>query len=249
MLVRPSITKQLNIVSTAVIIVQVFQPVCNFRLNKQPVRQQVSPGRSRESNKSVSYSSECCYRQEVQLRILPISVIFVFQPANQTEHCFTFKAAPSNPFPHSLELLFFFQTFMKLLHQLFKQGADRIFPLSISVGFVLLHLFLLPAHLFLPLTVITLHFSIHVFLLLSPCCIPLSLCCRCIILSCSSFENINAQPISAALKHFGSFYLYFLTAQNHIIHTHKFCEHRLKIKSTTCLDLILASICISAHQI
>lgn len=142
MLVRPGITKRLNIVSAATIIVQVFQPVCNFRLNKQPVRQQISLRRSGESNQSVNYTSECCYRQEVQLRILPISVIFVFQPANQTEHCFTFKAAPSNPFLHSLELLFFFQTFMKLLHQPFKQGADRIFPLSISVGFVLLRLFL-----------------------------------------------------------------------------------------------------------
>lgn len=141
MLVKPRKTKQLNIVSIAVIIVQVFQPERNFRLNKQPVRQQVSPRRSRESNQSVSYASE--YRQEVQLRILPISVIFVFQPANQTEHCFTFKAAPSNPFLNSLELLFFFQTFKKLLHQPFKQGAERIFPLSISVGFVLLHLFLL----------------------------------------------------------------------------------------------------------
>lgn len=173
MIVRPGVTKQLNIVSAAVIVFQVFQPVCNFRLDKQPVRQQVSPWRSRESNQSVSYASECCYRQEVQLRIVPISVIFVFQPANQTEHCFTFKAALSNPFFHSLELLFFFQTFMTLPHQPFKQGADRIFPLSISVRFVLLHLFLLPAHLFPPLTVITLLFPFICFssfhLVASPC--------------------------------------------------------------------------------
>lgn len=173
----------------------------------------------------------------------------MFQPANQTEHCFTFKAAPSNPFLHSLELLFFFQTFMKLLYQPFKHGAERIFPLSICVGFVLLHLFLLPARLFLPLTVITLLFPFMYFFLLSPCCIPLSLCCCCIILSCSSFESINAQLISAALKHFGSLYLDFLTAQNHIINTHKLCEHRLKIKSIACLDLILASICFSELQI
>lgn len=186
MLVRPGITKQLNIVSNAIIIVQVFQPVCNFRLNKQPVRQQASPRRSRATSQSATPLNAATDRK---LRILPISVIFVFQPANQTEHCFTFKATTSNPFLHSLELLFFFQTFMKLPHQPFKQGEDRIFPLSISVGFVLLHLFLLLARLFLPLTVITLLFP---FMCFSSFHLVASLCLSAAIVSFCSAAPLKA---------------------------------------------------------
>lgn len=203
MLVTPSITKQLNIVSIAVIIVQVFQPECNFRLNKQPVRQQVSPRRSRESNQSVSYASECCYRQEVQLRILPISVIFVFQPANQTEHCFTFKAALSNPTLWNFSFSF---TPSRSCCTSLSNRVQREYSL-----FPCFHLCWICSASFISPSCSSLStidsycftFSIHAFLLLSPCCIPLSLCCHCIILSCSSFESINALPISAALKHFG----------------------------------------------
>lgn len=53
---------------------------------------------------------------------------------------------------------------MKLLLQPFKQAAG-IFRLPLSPGFVLLHLFHVPARLFSPVDSYYFTFSIHVFLL------------------------------------------------------------------------------------
>lgn len=108
---------------------------------------------------------------------------------------------------------------MKLLQQVSNREQTEYSSLSVSLGFVLLHLFHVPAHRLSTVDSYYFAFSIHVsppFTSLHPSLFLLS---YIILLSrsfvCCSFRGLNVQSISTGSKQhfpaFVTFYLDFLT--------------------------------------